>query len=514
MRQMALWIVVIVGSLLTAGVPSLSGLALFWPMAVAFAVILVTREAAAGLGAGVVTGCLVLADGSPVEAVRSALEDHLFPAISSPWHVGALLFTLLLGAFAGVLESSGGFSSLLGTLLARRGDPRRRVLGSVYGLGLLCFFDGLANSMLIGRIARPAADRVGVSREKLAWVVDSTSSPVACVSFISTWIAFQLTLIGDQLPDAEAYRLYFLSIPANPYCLLTLALVPLAIARNWEPGPMKRYRPADPAGAAPERGESSAAWRVLVPLLALAAAILLSLQIWSGNPIDLLSLDTWRTAASGDGTPLALVGGALGGLAVAAACHPARGGGKIASAMLRGASGLLPALVVLILAWSLGSVFEASGAAGKIRLLLGERMAAHWMPIAVFAVTSLTAFATGSSWGTMALLLPISLSALTGSAGDGTAIEFAPGVIGAVFGGAVFGDHCSPFSDTTVVSALASGCGPVDHVLSQLPYALTAATAACFAYLLMALGAGPALATFGGLAAMVAFVVWSGRHGT
>ncbi|MEP4078828.1 Na+/H+ antiporter NhaC family protein [Haloferula sp.] len=510
MRHLALWIGVFAGSLLVALVPGFGGLIPFWPVVVAFAVILFTRQAAAGLGAGVIAGCLVLSGGSPVEAARTALEDHVFPQLGGSWHLSALLFTLLLGSFAGVLEASGGFSALLQKMLKGSQQPQRRVLGSVYGLGLLCFFDGLANSMLMGRIARQAVDRIGVSREKLAWVVDSTSSPVACVAFVSTWIAFQLTLIGDNMPGGEAYQLFFQSIPANPYCLLTLFLVPFAIFRNWEPTPMKNYKAS--AGAEQESSPTlTEPWRVLLPLVILASSIAVSLQVWSGNDINLFSLDAWRKAASSDGTPIALVGGALSGLAAAWLCYPSKRRHEVGPAMLQGAAGLLPALVILILAWSLGSVFEETGAAKQIKLLLGNQIPAVWLPLAVFAVTSLTAFATGSSWGTMALLMPLALKVLVDTEGADAALAIAPGVIGAVFGGAVFGDHCSPFSDTTVVSALASGCKPTDHVLSQLPYALSAATAASLAYLLMAIGLPALVATLSAGLLLAGFVLFQSR---
>lgn len=502
MRHGLVWLVVLgVGIALGHADAPLSWQAL-WPACAAFATILVTRHALSGLAAGLVAGCLVAADGNPLEALRSAFSEHLLPGLSGPWRIGALAFTLLLGSFAGLLELSGGFASLLRRLSAGRSDARNRVLGSVYGLGLLCFFDGLANSMLLGRVARPLADRAGISREKLAWVVDSTSSPVACVAFLSTWIATQLTLIREGLPGADAYALFFRSIPANPYCLLTLMLVPLALALRWEPAPMRRFRPRPPEAETGEV-ESTAPWRVLVPIAALSLGIALSLQIWSGQPIRLFSLDAWREAAGGQAGPTALVVGALVGLGTAAACLPPARRGMAGHAALQGAAGLLPALVVLVLAWALGSVFTELGAAGQIRLLLGDSIPPPALPLAVFGVAALTSFATGSAWGTMGLLMPLALGVLT--AGSGDALAFAPGVIGAVFGGAVFGDHCSPFSDTTIVSALAAGCRPLDHVVSQLPYACTAALAAAAAYSLMALQLPAPAAT--GLAALAMAVL-------
>lgn len=511
MRTLWIWLGIIALSMAVAQLPADSGLVPFWPVVAAITTILLTRNAAVGLAAGVIGGTLVATGGHGLEAIRSLFADHFIPQISSSWHIGALVFTLLLGAFAGVLESSGGFTAILQRLLRGSKDPQKRVLTSVYGLGLLCFFDGLANSMLTGRIARSAVDRSGISREKLAWVVDSTSSPVACVAFISTWIATQLTLIRDSLPDADAYALYFRSIPGNPYCVLTLLLIPLALHFRWEPNAMSRYT-ATPSEVDAAESEATAAWRVIVPLVVLAVSIAMGFQIWSGDPIAWTSLESWKNAASSDAGPTALVAGALAGLIAACLCHPRNPDRSWAKSAQKGAAGLLPALVVLILAWSLGSVFRTLGAAEAIQSLLGENVSVGWLPLAVFGVASLTAFTTGSSWGTMALLMPLSLGVLTHIAGTDTLLTIAPTVIGAVFGGAVFGDHASPFSDTTIVSALAAGCAPLDHVLSQLPYALTVATAAALAYLLIATGIHPAAATGIAAAGLTVAVIFLGRR--
>jgi Na+/H+ antiporter NhaC len=475
-----------------------------WPAIVALGAILLLREAALGLACGVAAGVLLLTGGDPVAALRIGLADHIFPAMQGPWRVGALVFTLLLGAFAGVLERSGGFATLLERAMQGGRDVRKRLLGGVYGLGLLCFFDGLANSLLLGRIARPLADRSGVSREKLAWVVDSTSSPVACVAFISTWIATQLSLIDQGLQGApfpvEPYGMFFASVPANAYCLLTLLLVPLAIRSGWEPRAMRRFQPvaADEVGSTPR--DHPPARVVLLPLAALVTGILAGFPLLSKEPVNVLSAAGWRTAFSGDGGPYALVFGALVGLAAAMIAFPAKRRHEAAEAAVHGAGTLLPALLVLVLAWSLGSVFEALGAADRIASLLATSVAVPWLPAVVFLTGAAMSFATGSSWGTMGLLMPLALPA-TLAAGTAAGMPsdalqaLAPMVIGAVFGGAVFGDHCSPFSDTTIVSAMAAGCRPMDHVTSQLPFAAIAAFLALAAYALMALGLAPWLAT-------------------
>ena len=508
MRSASAWLAIGLITWALALSPALAGMATFWPALAAVAIILLTRNAIAGLATGVACGAVILAGGRPLEAVRLAFADHLLPSLDGRWHVGALIFTLLLGGFAGILEKSGGFTRLLEKLApasTSSAQPPRRILLATYLLGLLCFFDGLANSMLVGRVARQPVDHAGISREKLAWIVDSTSSPVACVAFISTWIATQLTLIQASLPEADPYALFFASVPANPYCVLTLLLVPLAIVTRWEPRAMRRYRPR-PVEIDARPVAAAAPWRVLLPIATLAVAIAFSLQLWSGQPLDLLSLEAWRLAASSPSGPTALIAGALAGLAAAWLCFPKARRDEAGPAALHGASSLLPALVVLILAWALGSTFTALGAAERLKLLLGENLAPAWLPLAVFATGSLTSFATGSSWGTMALLMPLALGLLP-AGGE----SLAPLVIGAVFGGAVFGDHCSPFSDTTIVSAIAAGCRPVEHVLSQLPYALATAAFAAAAYALAALGWHAALATAAAAVALAGLVGFLAR---
>jgi tetracycline resistance efflux pump len=473
-----------------------------WPAICALTLIILTKHAALGLAGGLAAGALLIHHGDPASALRAVFADYVFPALDGSWHVGAIIFTLILGAFAGLLEKSGGFETILTRLLANAKDPQRRLLGGVYGIGLLCFFDGLANSVLTGRIARPLADRTGVSRERLAWVVDSTSSPVACVAFVSTWIATQLSLISDGLKGAsfavEPYSLFFQSIPANPYCLLTLILVPFAIFLNYQPRAMSRYLPQETDRDYAEAGGETSPQRAIIPLAALVLGIFVAFPLLSDPMPDVLSLTGWQTAFGGDAGPYALVAGSLFGLAVAWMMYPKKRSVPANAAAFHGAANLLPALIILILAWSLGNVFTDLGAGDELAKLLSEGFRVEWLPLAVFTAGALMSFATGSSWGTMGLLMPLALPAtLVASAGmpTGEILALLPGVIGAVFGGAVFGDHCSPFSDTTIVSAIASGCEPMAHLYSQLPFAVLVAGFAGVSYSLMAGGMAPAFAT-------------------
>lgn len=487
-----------------------------WPALVAIGVIVLLKEAAVGLACGVAAAALLLAGGDPVKALRLALADHVFPALQGPWRTGALVFTLLLGSFAAVLERSGGFEALLGKFLSKSRDGAAGLLGGVYGVGLLCFFDGLASSLLAGRIARPLADRAGVSRERLAWVVDSTGSPVACVAFISTWIATQLSLIEQGLGNApfkvEPYALFFQSVPANAYCLLTLLLVPLAIRTGYQPKAMRRFLPVQPEVAVElKSAPSGRLWVVIVPLAVLVIGILSGFPLLAEGKTDVLTVEGWKQSFSGDSGPYALVFGSLAGWIAAMLCFPGKRRQEAVTAAVHGAGSLIPALVVLILAWSLGSMFTELGTTKRIAWLLAGNTPVAMLPLVVFLTGSAMAFTTGSSWGTMGLLMPLALPATivaaqaAGVSPDETRMIVVM-VIGAVFGGATLGDHCSPFSDTTIVSALSSGCKTIDHVTSQLPFAAITAACSCAAYALMAVGLSPAAATALAALALVAWV--------
>ena len=520
----ARWIAAAMLVLLTLAVGAAGGdslLRALWPALVAVGVIVLLKEAALGLACGVASAALLLAGGDPLVGLRLALVEHVFPSMQGPWRIGALVFTLVLGSFAGILERSGGFEALMRKFLARGGDAGKSLLGGVYGVGLLCFFDGLASSLLTGRIARPLADRAGVSRERLAWVVDSTGSPIACVAFISTWIATQLSLIAQGLEKApfkvEPYALFFQSVPANAYCLLTLLLVPLAIRLDCQPRAMRRFKALPPENT-PDVSTSGCHPRVvLIPLAVLVAAILGGFPLLAGGSVDVLSLEGWKQAFSGDSGPYALVFGSVAGWIAAMLCFPAHRRHEAADAAVHGAGSLLPALVVLVLAWSLGSLFQELGTIRHISDFLANRVGAPWLPLWVFLLGSSMAFTTGSSWGTMGLLMPLALPAtLAVSHAAGLSPEetrnLCTMVIGAVFGGATLGDHCSPFSDTTIVSALASGCRTLDHVTSQLPFAGLAAASSCAAYALMAAGFAPWAATLAAAAVLATMIGLQARR--
>jgi len=500
-----------------------------FPALVALVLILITRRAALSLFAAALTGAFLLAGPWPMPAIRCLFEDHYFPALKSDWNLSAIIFTFALGAFATLLEKGGGITAILQKILAKKnGDPKKKFLFGIYGLGLVCFFDGLANSVILGRVGRPIADSLRVSRQFLAYLIDSTAAPVACVAFISTWIATQLSYIKEGLEsapfDVNPAALFFQSIPANPYCLLSLLLIPLVIFRSWHIGPMRNAVPVDLDPDSSRLQEAGNPQSAIIPLIVLVTSLPGFIYLWqdssawpwqTATTTDLNGTSipdelSWRNAFSSKGVPHAMVASGFVALISAFLCFPKNRRKETGQHMLDGAASLLPALIILMLAWTLGSIFRSLEVAELIKQLLGDKLSPHYLPLAIFLLGTVMSFLTGTSWGTMGLLMPLALPLgleLGSELPPEELMALTSMTIGAVFGGAVFGDHCSPFSDTTIVSSLAAGCSPTSHIATQLPYALIAATGAALAYALMATGFVPWLATLLLAVALAAIVL-------
>ncbi|MBD3220938.1 hypothetical protein GF314_06810 [bacterium] len=492
-----------------------------WPPLAALLVILAVRRALVGLLVGGYAGAVLLVGGDPWQAYLAVFADHLAPSLASPWKVGAIAFTLVLGGFAAVLDAGGGFAALMRRLAAPGRDARRRFQLAAVGLGLLCFFDGLANSMMVGRVGRGLADRCGVARVKLAYIVDSTSSAVACVALVSTWIAYQLTMIeeGFRIAGLEVnpYAAFLRSLPYNFHSWFTLVLVAAAAVWNYAPGPMAGFERAARArastAAAAQDPRPGRAWSALVPLAALLLAFVVGfLVLGSPGPIWPPTRQGMVAAFGSDAGPLVMVLAGLVGTLVAAATvgGPLAGRvGRTARAFTAGVRTMLGPILVLIAAWILGSVMQSLGTADLIAGLVRTVDSGAFVPVATFLTGALVSFASGTSWGTMGLLFPLAIPAAAAVTGGGDAPLAA--TVAAVFSGAVFGDHCSPFSDTTIVTSIACEVEPHDHVRTQIPYALvTAAVAALVGFVPAGLGVAPGWSLLSGAAILIALARWRG----
>ena len=471
------------------------------PPLIALALLALTRSAGWSLFLGSLAGVMLIGRGSLIATPWTWVAYHLWPALASSWHWSALLFTLLLAAFAAIMERSGALGHLLRNWSqGGKSSPASRLQSSIVVLGLLCFFDGLANALMLGRVGRTLADQAKVSREKLAYLVDTTSSAVACVAFLSTWSVFQLTLISNELADSvfetPSYLLFLKSIPANFYCLTSLLLVFLSARWNWNPPPMEKTVPLPVSeNQSSDDVETTFTLRsALGPLAVLLLSVPLSFWIFGGQKIFPTSLSdiqrAFNTSLSG---PYALLLSGLLSIGGAVLFFP-KEKAKAWRAIPSGMWSISPALIVLIMAWTLGSTLTELGTGKYLAAMIGENFQISYLPLGTFLLGCLIAFGTGTSWGTMALLMPLALGTFLSVVSEQAippeeVAYLLPPIIAAVFGGAVFGDHASPFSDTTIVSALACDISTTAHVITQLPYALLAAGfSILFGYLPIAWG--------------------------
>lgn len=513
------------------------------PPLIAIGLAILTRRVLWSLGTAIVVGAGILATyGGGEDAWLSRFWqalwiDHLWPAlkdyddaagITSSDHLRVFFFSLTLGAMVGVIEAAGGMQVLIG-LLTRRVKTRRGGQGLVWGLGLGVFFDDYANTLLLGTTMRSAADRLRFSRAKLAYLVDSTAAPVAGLAIVSTWVATEVSLIGDGLreagvsEDVSAFSVFLWSIPTRFYAVFALVMVAVIAWSGRDFGPMLREERQRLRGDASQDGDEptgellpeprqlpSWLWvSAVVPVL-VCVGVVLNVLVETGraglDAADLSGVRYWGEVIGNADSYDALVWGSIYGFAAAlvfgviAAWYEtahwasgARGLGRLSDfamgvahclwGAVKGAGHIVPAMMILWLAWSLTSMTEADYL-GTGSFLAGQLEASGlpgaWLPTAVFVTAGFVAMATGTSWGTMALLTPMSVTLAVAAGGrlmgsDDVLLDGGPllvATVGAVLAGAIFGDHCSPISDTTVLSSRASGCDHILHVRTQLPYAV------------------------------------------
>ncbi|WP_309385098.1 Na+/H+ antiporter NhaC family protein [Cerasicoccus frondis] len=498
-----------------------------WPSIVALGVVYLTRNALLGLVAGAAGGAIILCAGRPWVAFLSLMGDHFAPHFTSEWKMSAVAFTLLLGGFAAVLERSGGLEYFLRRYLLRGGESPTRLQAGAAGLGLVCFFDGLANSVLVGRLVSPMAERHGVSRVKLAYLADSTSSAVACVAFLSTWIAYQLSMIRDGFAligeETNPYAWFLRSLPYNYYCWFTLLMVALVIWRNFNPGPMGDFeREArqklglGKAQSIESTATSGGLALCVIALLTLLLTLLIGLYAF-GVPSALgedaayfpLTADKLTAAFGSNAGAFVLVFGGVVASVVALILFPLSGrryaeGGQAYGA---GVKHLMAPVLILVGAWMLSSTLAALDTGKQLGDLVGAWAPLSLLPVIIFIFGAVISFSTGTSWGTMGILMPLAIPLIANHPEASSAVlaPFYAAAVGAVFSGAVFGDHCSPISDTTLVSAITCDVTPHDHVRTQLPFALMSAVAAALlGFVPVGLGASPWIGLLLGGGALIA----------
>jgi len=526
------------------------GLLSLLPPLLAIALAIVSRQVVIPLAVAVLCGAMILADRSGDWTTWTI--GSIYGFVSAVWesisdydHRRALLFSLLLGAMVGVLEAGGGMRALVARL-ARNVRSRRGGQMMITALGLGIFFDDYANTLLVGGTMRTTADRFGISRAKLAYLVDSTAAPVAGLSPISTWVVSEISYVAAGLAlvattDVSAFALFMASMPYRFYAIFALVMVVVIAASDRDFGPMRtagidgaKSVDSDESrqGLSELSGDCSAlperlGWAAVVPVLSCVLAVIASLY-WSGRgAVDENTTGFLRVAgviiSNGDSYQSLIYGGAAG-LVVAILLHRALG--AVAYRRLlwgagRGAMQMLPAMVILWFAWALSAQTgeDKLDTGGFLASRLSEQVSPLFLPTAVFLVAGAVAFSTGTSWGTIAILTPlaIELSLRIGAADPSVPSDpFGPtcvATVGSVLAGAIFGDHCSPISDTTILSSRASGCDHVVHVRTQMPYALSVGVITIFLGTLPAAwGVSPYFCLVMGTVAIVVMVMTIGQR--
>lgn len=418
--------------------------------------------------------------------VRQSLADEDNAAI--------ILFTMMISGMVGIITRNGGMQGMVNRVKKWANSPNHAQTGTAL-MGLVVFFDDFANTMIVGNTMRPVADSMRVSREKLAYIVDSTAAPVASLAFVTAWIGYEVGLIDDAIKDIEgltiqAYELFLTALPYNFYPILAIFMVFAVALSGRDFGPMLQAEKAaakatDPGRddaphpeikqlsdeLAPKEGAQINMVNALLPIFMLIAGVVSGIAI-TGEGSSL------REIIGSADSFLALMWGSFLGALTAAFLSVIQGVltlEETVEAWLKGVAKLVVAIVILLLAWGLASITKELGTAQFLVSILGGWLPVELLPLLVFVIAALVAFSTGTSWGTMGILMPLvpplAWALVTASGGDG--MHILASSIACVLAGAVWGDHCSPISDTTILSSTACGCDHIEHVRTQIPYAMT-----------------------------------------
>ncbi|MDM8158789.1 Na+/H+ antiporter NhaC family protein [Labilibaculum sp. K2S] len=497
------------------------------PPLIAILMALFFKEVFSALFVGLFSGTLLIYSYQEVsifsaffKAIFAISDTYILQSLADTGHISIILFSMLIGAMVNLITKNGGMQGIVNKLSKFAGSPRSGQF-ITWLLGVLIFFDDYANTLIVGNTMRPVTDRLKISREKLAYIVDSTAAPVASIAMITTWIGIELSYIQSATVqiniDESPYSIFLNSLPTRFYPFFTLFFILMLIVLKKDFGPMLKAEQKCRRELEPESLESevvpselkeiqidkntptrwyNAGIPVLIVILGTFAGLIYTgwdANIW--NDTNLAFGKKLSHIIGASDSYLALLWSSLSAVLVALALTI---GQQILSltqavdALVGGFKSMLTAILILVLAWALADITKDMHTADFIsNTLIASNVSPILLPSFTFILSALIAFSTGSSWGTMAILYPLILPAswaLCHSSGmsDPESMNIFYITVSAILAGSVLGDHCSPISDTTILSSLASSCNHIEHVRTQLPYALTVGIVSIFAGLLPA----------------------------
>jgi len=491
------------------------------PAVLTIAVALIFKRVVPALFLGIWMGAWAIRDFGLFNfwmGLLDAFQVFVANALSNPEHTAIVLFSFMVGGMVGIISRNGGMQGIVNHIV-KWADSARHACIATASLGLAIFFDDYANTLVVGNTMRSVTDSMRVSRAKLAYIVDSTAAPVACIAVVTTWIGYEIGLIGDSLSkmeglETEAYLLFLNTIPYSFYPILAIAFVFMVSYTGRDFGPMLEAERmaqehgsehADPESDSnqetesiePVEGKPQRAFNAYIPVLVMILGVLIGLYVTGRDASSDLANPTLKDIIGNANSYTALMWASLSSMMTAALLtlvQKIMSLEEVVNAWFQGVRAMLMAMIILILAWSIGEVSDVLRTADFLVSVLGDSLPTFVLPTMVFVLAAATAFATGSSWGAMGILFPLAMPltwavmVAQGQAGP-EHMHILYSAISAILAGAVWGDHCSPISDTTILSSLASGCDHIEHVRTQLPYALTVgAVAVLFGSIMTALG--------------------------
>ena len=493
------------------------------PPIVAILLAFITKNVVISLFIGVLSGGFILnlTGFNVFGALTQAFLDFINRALNSlsdPWNAGIVMQVLVIGGVINLVAKMGG-AKAIAEALAKKAKTAKSAQLITWFLGICVFFDDYANSLIVGPIMRPVADKMKISRERLAFIIDATAAPIAGLAIISTWIGLEVSLISEGFEsigvEASGFGVFLQTIPYRFYNILILAFIVITIITLREFGPMRKAEisarklkdltneeiavtSSHMDELEPKEGVKLSIWNAIVPIGALIISAIVAFyysgysSIMAGDDIAIKAIVTnsplsfkaiLEVFAASDAS-IALLQSAIFSTVVAIVMAVWKKIFTISEAIevwIDGMKGLIITAVILILAWSLGSVIKELGAAEYLVEALNGAIPAFLLPSLIFILGAIISFSTGSAYGTMSILMPLSIPLAYKINPE---MSFVIVSTSAVLTGAIFGDHCSPISDTTILSSMGAGCSHIDHVKTQMWYALfVAAITILFGYI-------------------------------
>lgn len=484
--------------------------ATFWalvPPIVAIGLALITKEVYSSLFVGILMGGLLYSGFTFEKTFTHIFEDGVIGVLSDSYNVGILVFLVILGTMVSLMNKAGG-SAAFGQFAVKKIHSRAGAQLATILLGVLIFIDDYFNCLTVGSVMRPVTDKFKVSRAKLAYLIDATAAPVCIIAPISSWAAAVTGFVEGE----DGFSIFIQAIPYNFYAILTIMMMIGMVLMKVEFGSMKTHElnavkgdlfttPGRPYETAKDEMAQTKGkvMDLLIPIIALIVCCVLGMLYTGG----FFSGTDFVTAFSASDASLGLTYGSFFGMIITIVLYQIRRVLKFSDCMAcipEGFKAMVPAILILTFAWTLKAMTDSLGAdvyvAGLVEVSAGSLL--NFLPAIIFVVGCLLAFATGTSWGTFGILIPIVVAVF-----ENTNPQLMIISISACMAGAVCGDHCSPISDTTIMASAGAQCEHVNHVSTQLPYAVTAAAVSFVTYIIAGFVQSPLVSLPAGILLML-----------